>query len=138
MGWNEGSKELCRTSCAYERGLESEGASVGHFIRISPLSRQLQDGLHLIHGQDVARAILAVHLNPSKTVGQRWLLSDGRVYDWWDIASAWSEEKAQWVRELMRDESVRALPREISTLGRALDSRDFWDTFELVPVKARV
>ncbi|KAK0500083.1 hypothetical protein EDD18DRAFT_1307608 [Armillaria luteobubalina] len=108
--------------------------------RVAPTKEALKakDGLHLIHGQDVARAILAVHLNPSKTVGQRWLLTDGRVYDWWDIASAWSEEKAQWVRELMHDESVRALPRDISTLGRALDSRDFWDTFELVPVKARV
>ncbi|KAF5309303.1 hypothetical protein D9758_019053 [Tetrapyrgos nigripes] len=45
--------------------------------------------IHMIHGIDVARAILAVHANFSKASGERWLLTDGRVYDWWDLASAW-------------------------------------------------
>jgi hypothetical protein len=48
-----------------------------------------QGSIHLIHGLDVSRAILAVHANFDKAQGQRWILSDGRVYDWWDLASAW-------------------------------------------------
>lgn len=35
--------------------------------------------LHMIHGMDVARAILALHEN--FTPGERWLLTDTRVYD---------------------------------------------------------
>lgn len=38
-----------------------------------------------------------------------------------------------WVRELMQEEDVRALPRAPGTMGRALDSRDFWTTFRTEP-----
>lgn len=109
---------------------------------------RIQGSIHLVHGIDVARAILAVHANFSKAQGQRWLLTDGRVYDWWDLASAWGsppkspvtepEEKgaqAQWVQELMMESNTRALPRDIGVLGRALDSREFWSTFSLSPLK---
>lgn len=118
----------------------------------------------MIHGIDVARAILAVHSNFSKAIGQRWLLTDGRVYDWWDLASAWGSgpsapaladinsnaasatnpdtedrgPQAAWVQQLMRETGVRALPRSNETLGRALDSREFWETFGLTPVKGRM
>lgn len=110
----------------------------------------------MIHGIDVARAVLAVHGDFPKAGGQRWILSDGRVYDWWDLASAWGVvvpqipaqdgqapllsqgSHARWVRELMQEQSVRALPRNIEVLGRALDSREFWYTFELSPIKARL
>ncbi|KAL9713946.1 hypothetical protein Ac2012v2_002252 [Leucoagaricus gongylophorus] len=123
--------------------------------------------VHFIHGIDVARAILAVHYNFSHAVGQRWLLTDARVYDWWDLASAWgtntntssrAERKEneisstdaaihncetqpagpqrEWVKELMIEQGIRALPRDINALGRALDSRDFWESFGLFPVKA--
>lgn len=119
----------------------------------------------MIHGVDVSRAILAVHANFSKASGQRWILTDGRVYDWWDLASAWgsnpnpgvsaqglentlaedingSDEgrgaQPRWVRELMHEQGVRALPRNIEHLGRALDSRDFWFEFGLSPLKARL
>ena len=111
--------------------------------------------MHMIHGVDVARAILAVHGNFKPATGQRWLLTDGRVYDWWDLASAWGDKQTKsdavvsgpasdkgpqprWVRELMNEENVRALPRSVEQLGRALDSRDFWNTFELEPVMARL
>ncbi|KAF9001486.1 hypothetical protein BDQ17DRAFT_1426448 [Cyathus striatus] len=110
---------------------------------------------HMIHGVDVARAILAVHKDFTKAQGQRWLLTDGRVYDWWDLASAWGVKQeqlsnfvlvygdeqgphARWVRELMDEEGIRALPRDIKLLGRALDAREFWSTFELSPLKARL
>jgi len=35
----------------------------------------------------------------------------------------------------MIEQGIRALPREISVLGRALDSRNFWESFGLFPVK---
>ena len=113
----------------------------------------------MIHGIDVARAILAVHSNFSKAQGQRWILTDGRIYDWWDLASAWGSNplnkptdrwesgvstiqecgpQAKWVRELMAEMGVRALPRNVELLGRALDSRDFWDEFNLSPIRARL
>ena len=117
----------------------------------------------MIHGIDVARAILAVHGNFSKAQGQRWILTDGRVYDWWDLASAWGstlkkqaetcdegesatsaierEERgpqAKWVRELMAEMRVRVLPRNVELLGRVLDSRDFWEEFNLSPIRARL
>ena len=120
----------------------------------------------MIHGHDVSRAILAVHSNPSKASGQRWLLTDGRIYDWWDLASAWGSAppppapvppqspraleqpghdddgtrgpQPRWIRELMFETGVRALPRNIDVLGRALDSREFWEVFGLSPERARL
>ncbi|KAG5652995.1 hypothetical protein H0H81_002820 [Sphagnurus paluster] len=137
--------------------------------------------VHMIHGIDVARAILAVHNDFAKAAGQRWILTDTRVYDWWDLASAWGvpapppqtavpavegqvvlasenvkakgegegerkeeeEEEARgpharWVRELMREQGVRALPRDVGVLGRALDGREFWEVFGISPLKARL
>ena len=93
----------------------------------------------MIHGDDVARAIVAAHLDFSKSVGQRWMLTDMRVYDWWDLGSAWSIDKngpqAAWVRELMREEGVRGLPRRPEQMGRALDSREFWEVYGISPLK---
>ncbi|KAJ6512630.1 hypothetical protein C8R45DRAFT_856838 [Mycena sanguinolenta] len=112
--------------------------------RVAPTKDVLatKGSLHLIHGLDVARAIVAVHSDFSKAAGQRWLLTDQRVYDWWDLASAWAAEPgdgpAVWVRELMREGNVRVLPRNTELLGRILDSRDFWFEFGLAPVRARL
>lgn len=134
----------------------------------------------MIHGLDVARCILAVHADFDKAEGQRWILTDGRIYDWWDLASAWgskpavetssstaeennralsdpsdeskilaeipgttigegdSSPQAAWVRDLMQETGIRALPRPVEQLGRAVDSRDFWITFGLSPLKARI
>src|SRR4051794_34485315 len=100
----------------------------------------------MIHGLDVARAIIAVHFQIDKAIGQRWLLSDMRIYDWWDLVSAWGNPstpngddlgpRPEWVQELMAEEGIRALPREPSHLGRALDSTEFWRTFNLSPLRA--
>lgn len=104
----------------------------------------------MIHGSDLARVILAVHSNFDLASGQRWILNDGRVYDWWDLASAWGTNgearkgeppegpQPGWVRELMDEEGVRALPREMGKLGRLLDARDVWKTFEISPARARL
>ncbi|KAF7424020.1 hypothetical protein PC9H_009320 [Pleurotus ostreatus] len=117
--------------------------------KVAPTKEALRNkgSIHMIHGHDVARAILAVHANFDKAAGQRWILSDGRVYDWWDLASAWGVRDSPsgdrgphplWVLELMQEAGVRGLPRDVSLLGRALDSRDFWVTFGLTPEKARL
>lgn len=108
--------------------------------------------LHMIHGLDVARAILAVLRRfGSDAAGQRWLLSDMRVYDWWDLAAAWGQAglvdpipdhpigpQAHWVNQLLQEHNIRALPRPPEALGRAIDSREFWRTFQLSPVRARL
>ncbi|KAF8881362.1 hypothetical protein BD779DRAFT_1445528 [Infundibulicybe gibba] len=118
--------------------------------RVAPSKEALgaKGSLHIIHGLDIARAILAVHARFDRAAGQRWILTDGRVYDWWDLASAWGttssnpqeqEERgpqARWVRELMAERDVRALPRNVEMLGRAMDSREFWTAFGFGPIKA--
>jgi hypothetical protein len=110
--------------------------------------------VHFIHGEDVARAIIATHKN--FTPGKRWILADLRVYDWYDLImsfSAMTEEQeaaateedramrqqfAKWVGELMVEEDVRALPREMSQLGRKLDSRGFWKHHGIWPRHPRL
>lgn len=105
----------------------------------------LQASLHLIHGEDVARAILAAHRNFDKLVGQRWCLSDLRVYDWWELVSSWvpsarsdgerdvTNEPRLWVKQLMNERGIRALPRPMEQLGRLLDSLEFWEVIGIFP-----
>ena len=110
--------------------------------------------LHMVHGQDVARAILAVTQSWADAKGQRWMLTDGFVYDWWALMAGWADVKqesstggngdqepsnfAKWVYELMDEKDVKALPRSMETLGRCYDSREFWRVFGLTPLKARI
>ena len=85
---------------------------------------------------------MAIHNSFDLAAGSRWLLTDGRIYDWWDLASAWGAAQGGpqpgWVRELVKEEGVRALPRNAEVLGRALDSREFWSVFNISPLKARI
>ncbi|KAK3113193.1 hypothetical protein LTR53_009764 [Teratosphaeriaceae sp. CCFEE 6253] len=81
--------------------------------------------LHMVHGLDVARAIVAVMGQWEKAAGKRWMLTDGFVYDWWSLMAGWADaeskdddatdrepmQQAQWVFELMKEEKVWALPR---------------------------
>lgn len=107
--------------------------------------------VHLIHGVDVARAIVAVMNKFDAAQGERFMLTDGNVWDWWYLFSAWAEgacededptrkpsHQATWTHELMWEENVLALPRSMDILGRCYDSRDFWSTFKLAPLKARI
>lgn len=116
--------------------------------------------VHLVHGRDVARAIVATHFDFEKVGGKRWIVDDLRVYDWWDLILSWgrfaregaseevrrlAEEKGgegleyeKWVVELMEEEAVRALPREVSNLGRVLDGRGFWAAVGSAPEEGRV
>lgn len=115
-----------------------------------------KDALHMVHGADVARAILAVHRNWDKCGGQRWLLTDGHTYDWWDLVSDWcapaeadantmaADQRARerelmgWVWACMRETGVKAIPRGPESLGRVLDSRDFWLTMGILPSVGRL
>ncbi|KAA8621546.1 hypothetical protein PtrV1_06047 [Pyrenophora tritici-repentis] len=111
---------------------------------------QKRGAVHFVHGDDVARAIIATHRN--FTPGKRWIVSDLRVYDWWDLIMSFSatvslsagEEQqlaqkcAGWVGELMAEENVRALPRDTSTLGLKLDSREFWQHHAMWPQHKRL
>ena len=109
--------------------------------------------LHLIHGADVARAIVAVHQR--FTPGKRWLLTDLHVYDWWDLMDTWGKEAKEgntgtptetgqdlqyqkWVGELMFEGNVRALPRGPEELGRVLDGRGFWGAMNIWPATGSV
>ncbi|KAJ7153636.1 hypothetical protein C8R46DRAFT_1119442 [Mycena filopes] len=132
---------LARTTVLNLAGLWGGQRVVRNWLpRVAPSKEALagKGSLHLIHGLDLARAILAVHANFDAAAGQRWLITDGRVYDWWDLASAWDEAPAAWVRELMRDKGVRVLPRNTELLGRILDSTEFWHEFGLSPIRARL
>ena len=107
--------------------------------RIAPTKEalQLKDSLHLIHGWDVARAVLAV--SKDFTPNQRWILTDQRVYDWYDLIGAWGNEIQQgWVQEIIKEQGLKALPRPPSCLKRALNSTHFWNRFGLVPLVCRV
>lgn len=106
--------------------------------------------LHLIHGLDVARALVAIVEGGEgkwETIGkgQRWMVTDGFVYDWWNMVAGWAdgkggeeeEERARWVFQLMKEEGVRGLPRSMEVLGRCYDAREFWEAVGLVPLKGR-
>lgn len=98
--------------------------------------------LHLIHGEDVARLIVAGLDSKvwEKLRGGRWICTDLQVYDWWNLMMAWGGEiegkdvKGE-VLKWMREENVGALPREKEDLGRWVDARETWEAVGSVPVR---
>ncbi|GAA96389.1 uncharacterized protein L969DRAFT_95719 [Mixia osmundae IAM 14324] len=136
--------------------------------RIAPTKEALsaKGSIHMLHGLDLARAIVAVSLPDARatTQGQRWIVSDTRCYDWWELASAWglngddrsafpknaskalqrtekaaaTGHQAEWVVELMAEQKVFVLPRGPERLHRIMSSLEFWSAFGLAPIKARL
>lgn len=108
--------------------------------------------VHFIHGEDVARAIIATHRK--FTSGKRWIIADLRVYDWYDLIMSFDsivegnentpkgqsteQQFAKWIFEIMEEEAIRALPRETGALGRKLDSRGFWQYHGIWPKHRRL
>lgn len=43
----------------------------------------------------------------------------------------------QWVQELVAENDVQALLRSTEQLGRCYDSMEFWEAFEIMPIKSR-
>ncbi|KAG2230689.1 hypothetical protein BDF21DRAFT_355627 [Thamnidium elegans] len=108
-------------------------------IRNKLLNRQL----HLIHGKDVARSILAVH-DQFKS-GERWLITDNTCNDWIRLFLKWgSKEQIEIARDLAQNdkECHQALGEgtleDIIRCGGVkprLDSTEFWETFQLQPTE---
>ena len=102
-------------------------------------------GVHLIHGGDVARGVLLACERWEGVRGRRWIVCDLRSYDWWELVLSWGgegegegREYEKWVVELMREEGVRALPRDVERLGRRLDGRGFWEAVGGWPESGRL
>ncbi|PWZ01176.1 alpha/beta-hydrolase [Testicularia cyperi] len=113
----------------------------------------VKGSVHFVHGRDVARAVLLLHQSKSSGWGQRWIVSDGKVYDWWqlfrflkprlpDHPDDSGEVAETWVRELMQENNIHALPRPLAHkqgqglprfLERSLDGMEFWDLFRTRP-----
>lgn len=133
--------------------------------RVAATKEQLKGkkALHMIHGEDVARAVVASHTHRAKVASQRWLLTDLHVYCWWELILNWAkdaegamrgestqmtgksdtflketEERGKWVVQLMMEEGVRGLPRGPETLGRVCDSREFWNEMDTWPAHGRI
>ncbi|RVX72345.1 hypothetical protein B0A52_04550 [Exophiala mesophila] len=141
-------------------GLYGGGREPKNWIgRVAKTKEQLasKGALHLVHGVDVARAIVAVVSNSDKDAifSRRWIIADGMSYDWWALAWEWtgetqepsadetvpqrSEDKLkyrQWVLDLMEENNVRGLPRTAELLGRKMDSRAFWKAVGLLPERS--
>jgi hypothetical protein len=98
-------------------------------------SLAVKTSIHLIHGLDVARLVLAV--NQKFTPGQRWLVTDLRVYDWWELVLGLDEgERIPWVLELLQENKTKALPRPPELMDRCLDSKETWIHFGLLPTQS--
>ncbi|KIW07600.1 uncharacterized protein PV09_01551 [Verruconis gallopava] len=103
-----------------------------------------KQSLHLIHGKDVARGIIASHKNFDAVKGQRWILTDLFSYDWWGLLMAWGgtlqdgSDIRQVIMEAMLENEIKALTRTTGEIGRALDARDFWKTVDAMPQEGSV
>ncbi|KAJ2570520.1 hypothetical protein GGH19_005108 [Coemansia sp. RSA 1807] len=105
------------------------------------LRTRLNDrSLHLVHGADVARAILAVVRD--RTINGRWLVSDQRVYDMLQIVLC-DDRVRGLLSELLEEKDVQALLHatrvedvELGTMcvTRRVDSSHFWDRAAIQPL----
>lgn len=138
-------------------GLWGHGRSLRHYMGRFPTNKAAFRNLgsiQMIHGRDVARAVLAAQRQFAKADGKRWILTNGRVYDLWDLASQFGSAGDEGrdhpptgpfpalVDELMNEPGcpARSLPRSAETMfemtnghSLALDGREFWNTFGLTP-----
>jgi hypothetical protein len=103
-----------------------------------------KQAVNLIHGKDVAHAIIAVHENFNNVEGRRWIVTDLFVYDWWALILDWGgkledgSDLRSIVFECMEETGCKALPRSTEVLGRLLDSRSFWKSIGVLPAQGRL
>lgn len=151
---------LGRGGCVLDlAGLWGGARSLRHWVdRVAATKEAVREKtcVHMVHGVDVARVVVAVVRKSEQGGwaqvgrGQRWMVTDGFVYDWWSLFVGWAEgqkdgaadadsepsKQARWVYELMEEQGVRALPRPVEVLGRCYDSRELWQTLGITPLKA--
>ncbi|RUP49225.1 hypothetical protein BC936DRAFT_143044 [Jimgerdemannia flammicorona] len=106
-------------------------------------SKILARPLHLIHGADVARAILATHAHHPRLSSQRWIVSDGTCYDWMRLMLMWgSPEQRTEIEKLRREDDDCRVALGEGTLEevvqrggirRRIDPDEFWETIEIRP-----
>ncbi|KAJ1646749.1 hypothetical protein J3B02_001617 [Coemansia erecta] len=105
------------------------------------LRNRLKDrSLHLVHGADTARAILAVIKKPDPK-GGRWLISDKHTYDMLEILIG-DPRIREFLEDLLQEEDVRKLVgadkiNDIkmgeSQVTLRIDSSHFWKKYEIEP-----
>ena len=128
-------------------GLYGQDRKPSNFLK--KLEDKIQDkgSVHFVHGVDVARAIIMLH--ERFTPGQRWIITNQRVHDWWSIAldlTLPTDLSRLKVLKLMKILKLKAVPRSITEeisddphvsicyLNRALDSSHFWNEFDEGPL----
>lgn len=114
--------------------------------KVAPTKEKLLEkkALHLIHGWDVARACLCMHKDFYP--GDRSIITDCRIYDWWTLFSWWAIRKPvlvsdevfqmhrEWYKELCEQhENFGNPPRTNEELGRVLSSDSFWESYQTLP-----
>ncbi|PWN43642.1 alpha/beta-hydrolase [Ceraceosorus guamensis] len=121
-------------------GADRQPANFAKKVATSQDKLRDKGSLHLIHGKDVARAIVGVFkalperassssssprpsdaprssasAQKSNLLGKRWIVTDTNVYDWWFLVLTLSPPSiphaARWVSELCAAHSISALPR---------------------------
>lgn len=119
-----------------------ERKPMNFILKAAPTKDALQqrNTLHLVHGEDVSRAIIEMwqQRKNDRLWGRRWIVSDTNSYDWWHLAanvSGLPPHYPEWSQSFAQEHNL-SLPRprleagedpSPRTLNRTLDGGDFWD-----------
>ncbi|ORX90757.1 hypothetical protein K493DRAFT_287689 [Basidiobolus meristosporus CBS 931.73] len=139
----------CNGSVLHLSGLWGGSRQPRNWLRFFMTPEKLKNAiiarqLHLIHGADVAKAIVN-GLHRHFTPGERWLLSDGKVYDRLELVRSWNnKEQVEIIESLREDPAVASVigtqPFEDIVVGaekidlpRRLNPDEFWEHFQLSP-----
>jgi len=74
------------------------------------------------------------------------------VHDWWELILGFAGEEEpndsnnssidnkqiKWIKELMQETNLYALPRSKEELGRCYDTLEFWMSYQLMPIMSRI
>ena len=119
-----------------------ERKPMNFILKAAPTRDALQqkNALHLVHGEDVSRAIIEMwkQRKDDRLWGRRWIVSDTNSYDWWHLAAIMPglpSHYPEWSRSLAQEYSLSTpRPRLAAgedpsprTLNRTLDGGEFWD-----------
>ncbi|KAN0062036.1 hypothetical protein ACQY0O_006031 [Thecaphora frezii] len=156
QGGSEGVRRTCVLNLAGLYGGTRQPRNFAVKVGGTKEKLALKGSVHFVHGRDVALAIHGVHRSNDKGWGRRWIVSDGNVYDWWQLVAVLQptipgeprpDIGSAWVSELMAEYGIAALPRPIAHkpeekmphfLERALDGHDFWEAIGAQPTVASV